>query len=308
MHQPDWKLSLPRSSRLPLPLSPPPDWRRQCVGSSLQLRWRACLQTLVKERLGPVAGQSQLFVNPITGKSCKTCVLTWKTTNNLIRIHRFRSYSIGNSEKEGSAEERKCPVWKVACIAINTPWDYGLPSFSNHAHVTLGNDNGHFYTAIARGYCRTDKEAYDEMVHIWKSTDDSCFVSIESMRNEEIPDRHRVYNELLQGGKRFGIQTNDTRPGPFEAYLSGSATIHRFGFRYPFQIKPEMWEAWRQAKESSNESKYGPTEHANRFLDCAVRLSGAPCSEIGMCWTAPIFGDALLKADKRRIFICGSSA
>ena len=222
--------------------SPPPDWRRQCVGSSLQLRWRACLQTLVKERLGPVAGQSQLFVNPITGKSCKTCVLTWKTTNNLIRVHRFRSYSIGNSEKEGSAEERNCPVWKVAYIAIHAPWEYSKLT-SVPTHITLGNDYAHFYTAIARGYCRTEKEAYDEMVHIWKSTDDSCFVSIESMRNEEFPYRHRVDYALSRGFGRFGIEANDTKPGPLETCLLGSATLHRFGFRYPCKIKPEMWEA-----------------------------------------------------------------
>ena len=60
-----------------------------------------------------------------------------------------------------------------------------------------------------------------------------------------------------------------------------------------------MWEAWRQVEEKFEEWKYGPTEHVTRILYCAIRLSGGPCSEIGMCWTAPIFRDALPKAEKR---------
>ena len=75
------------------------------------------------------------------------------------------------------------------------------------------------FTAIARGYCRTDREAHDEMVHIWKSTDDYCLVSIQSMRSEESPDRQYVDYAISGGFEQFSIPADDTRPGPL--VLSG---------------------------------------------------------------------------------------
>ncbi len=237
----------------------------------------------MKERLGPVAGESQPFINPIAGKSCKTCVLTWKhNTKSLFRVHRFRSYSIGDSDMEGSADEQNCPIWKVAWIATYDPWEEKwLASYSSG--ITLGNDHAHYYVAVERGYCETDEEVYDEMTHIWKSTDDSCFVFIESMRKEDYSDRYPVGFALLRGFGQLGIENNNARPGPPETYFPESATLHRFGFRYPFQIKPRMWEAWDQVLREFNESKPKPSKHTERIVNCAVRLFEAPCSGKGMC-------------------------
>ena len=182
---------------------------------------------------------------------------------------------------EGSAEERNCPIWKVAWIAINDPWeDKELEASS--PKITLGNDHGHDYAAVRRGYRQTDNAAYDEMVHIWKSIDDSCFVSIESMRKEDFSEQPFV-SGLLHGFEQLVIEPDNGRPGPPETNLPGSATLHRFEFRYLFRIKPGMWEAWDQVLREFNESKPKPSKHTERIVNCAVRLFEAPCSGKGMC-------------------------
>ena len=265
----------------------------------MQSRWRVCLKKLLKKRLGPVAGESQPFIDPITGKNCKTCVLTWKfkylSNNPRPRVHRFRSYIIENADMEGSAGERNCPIWKVAWIAIH---DIGMSKGFFKSDHTLGNDHMHRYTAIERGYCRTDNEAYDEMVHIWESIDDSCFVSIEPMRKEEFSDRYPLGSALWQGWAQSMFEGGVGRPDLLEMSLPESATLHRFGFRVPFQIKPGMWEAWDQVLKEYNESKPKPPKHIERIVNCAVRLFGAPCSNTGVWLSLPFLEVRFLKQTK----------
>ena len=282
VYVPDSKLDRSSSKGLP----PPPNWRRRFIEPNTQARWRICLQALMKERLGPVAGESQPFKNPITGKHCKACVLTWKCTNTLWRVHRFRSYSMGGSDIEGSADERDCPIWKVAWIAVHEPLEHALQQ------VNLGNDHEHSYRAITRGHVNLDKEAYDEMVHIWKSVDDSCFVSIESMRKEDYSDKYPVVFAALRSFDQF-----ITYASP-ETCLPKTVTLHGFEFKDPVQIKSDMWKAWNQVLKEFDESKPKPAKHTKRIVDCAVRLLGATCSNRGMCWTPPIFRNARPKQTK----------
>ena len=286
VYLPDSKLDRSSSKGLP----PPPNWRRRCE-PGIQLRWRVCLQALMKERLGPVAGESQPFRNPITGKNCKTCVLTWKYTSTLLRVHRFRSYSMEDSDMEGSADERDCPIWKVAWIAVN---DNSEPVDAANflQQINIGNDHEHSYSTIRRGYVKLNNEAYDEMVHIWKSIDDSCFVSIESMRKEDHSDKYPVVFTAL---RRFTQLVIEASP---EMCLPETATLHGFEFKDPVQIKSDRWEAWNQVLKAFDQSKPNPAKHTKRIVICAVRLFGAPCSNIGMCWTPPIFRDACPKQTK----------
>ena len=281
MYKPD---NLKPCNRVNLP--PPPDWRHQCYGSGMRSRWRACLQALMVQRLGRAAGESQPFTNPITGKNCKTCVLTRKrnANNDRVCVHRFRSYAIWNSVMEGSPEERNCPIWKIAWIAISGCWE----DAGGHSPQTiLGNDHGHIYAATKRGDCDTDREAYDEMAHIFNFVDDSCFVSIVSFRKQNILYRQPVGFGLLQTFEHFVIGPNGTRPGIPEMNLPESATVHRFQPPHPSEIKSGMLEAWDQVLKELNESITIPQKHIDRFVICAARLGRTPCSQIGFVDRTP---------------------
>ena len=236
------------------------------------------------QRLGRVAGESQRFTNPITGKNCKTCVLTRKrnANNDRVRVHRFRSYPIGNPDMQGSFEERNCLTWQLAWIAISERWgDEKIEGDS--PEIILGNDHGYSYAAIRRGDCDIDREAYDEVVHTFKSLDDSCFVSIESLRKQKFSDRHPVDSALLQTFELFVIGPDDTRPGLPEMNLPESATFHNLGYQHPSQIESWMWDSWYQVLNEAMRSTHELPNHAHRIVECASRLSQAPRSDIGMC-------------------------
>ena len=189
---------------------------------------------------------------------------------------------------EGNSEERNCPIWKVALItAYDTMDDEEL--IVDTSKFTLGNDHEHKYGSLFKGlHPRADNEAYDEMVQIWKSIGDSCFVSIDSMRKEDFTDRNPFGSTLWQGLAQSLYEPGDQRPDLLEMSLPESATLHRFGFRVRFQIKSGMWEAWLQVLEASRESQSKPPRHTERIENCALRLFGAPYSNIGVCWTPPI--------------------
>lgn len=196
---------------------------------------------------------------------------------------------------EGSAEERQCPIWKVALITVYDRFEDPGNSFDD---ITLIGHGPH-YESVPKSYTEADKEACYEMVHIWKSVDRSCFVSFVSI--ESIQEERAFHNRFRH---RKHLKYLPALP---EMRLPESATLHKFGFQSLVHIEWKLWEAWDQVLEEYYKSMPGPAQHKEAILRCATRLLEAPCPDIGMCWTARIFLGALPKADKRRVSICCSS-
>lgn len=163
--------------------------------------------------------------------------------------------------------ELLCPIWKLASITVHEPFEYFERDLSP---ITLVSD-GPQYTAVTDGYLEADNEAYDEMVHIWKSVDHSCFVSIKSMDG---------WWTALDFSRR---SRNEARPDPPEMYLPESATLHRFVSQCPNDIGTELWENWDQVVNMFHESMPKAAQRKAAVLRCAARLLKAPYSDIGMC-------------------------
>ena len=240
----------------------------------------------MEEKLGPTVGKTQPFLYPATGTRCKTCVLVLSIKSNpreglVNHVRRFRSYPVRDPIIQGSVEERDCPIWKVAWIAVIDHKD--ASKFEDHFYAaTLGNDHENLYRSVQREYCKTDREAFDEMKHLWKSVDDSCFVSIESMRREKPSDTSTLVqfaSELLHGP--YGI--NDRGPRLPEVSLPKSATLHKIGSSLISQIGPMRWQDWYRVGQELREVTSQRQGYTKQIEECALRLLREPIPVTGMC-------------------------
>lgn len=250
----------------------------------------------MEEKLGLTVGKTQPFLHPATGTRCKTCVLVLAAKSNHRKdghvnlVRRLRSYSVRDPIIQGSVEERNCPIWKVAWIAViwKVAWIAVIdPKEARNfeglfSAPTLGNDHENLYRSVQREYCKTDREAFDEMKHLWESVDDSCFVSIESMRREKPSDTNtllQVASESFHGP--YGI--DDRAPRLPEVSLPESATLYKFGSSLISQIGPMRWEDWSLIGEEFREATSQRQGYTRQIEECALRLLREPIPVIGMC-------------------------
>ena len=200
----------------------------------------------------------------------------------MAQVHRIRSYSIGDSDVEVSANERTCPIWKVAWIAAYDPGEEQSSSYDVTNKIFIGDDYEHYYL-LKRGYCDIDREAYDEMLRIWESTHDPCFVSIESMRKKDFSDRFPIGSALLHAFGRMGMEAHHPRHGLAEMSLLGPTTLHKFGFEDTVSISSDHWDTWGLVWREITKSKSKSSKYQKRIVNCAVRLFRAQSSATGMC-------------------------
>jgi len=138
---------------------------------------------------------------------------------------------------------------------------------------------GKQHYAAKRRDCDPDREAFDEMRHIWDELNDSCYVEIRSMRKEQ-NKIEKVYEYILQNRDAVAQFAGEESSRLPRMHLGPTSTTHIYSYKNSDKEPNDFSEfnmirnRWRDGDGTAFEieRKVMGDSGSNSLLVCARRL------------------------------------